>query len=131
MGISNLGVYQPHVYTRHIYQATQLRIMSLRRIDFNLFLSCIRFPLACYQLVIWLQDKLVLLMEDASTAANVSLLARSQAAATASGSKTSTSTSANAKEELASRDSLAGCRCLQLQPLPTVELHRVKMCLQK
>jgi len=107
--------------------------MSLKRIDFNLFLSCIRFPLACYQLVIWLQDKLVLLMEDANSTANVSLLARSQASAAsaAGGSKTTTSPSSGAAEEAALRNGLAGCGCLQLQPLPTVELHRVKMSLQK
>lgn len=123
--------FQPHTLSLTLcitWQATQLRIMSLKRIDFNLFLSCIRFPLACYQLVIWLQDKLVLLMEDANSTANVSLLARSQAAA-AGVSKTSTSSTA--AEEVASRDGLAGCGCLQLQPLSTVELHRVKMCLQK
>lgn len=99
--------------------------MSLKRIDFNLLMSCIRFPLACYQLAIWLQDRLVLLMEDSNSAANVSQLARSQAG----GSKTSTS--ASAADEALSRDSLAACGCLQLQPLRSVELHRIKMCLQK
>ena len=41
---------------------TYNRVVGLKKINFDLFVSCIRFPIACYQIVIWLQDELNMIM---------------------------------------------------------------------
>jgi hypothetical protein len=99
--------------------------MTLKRIDFNLFISCLRFPLACYQIVVWLQDRLLFMVEESKE--EVSLLARSQAQQAQQGSIASVA--APRAEDKGSCN--VGYACLQQVPLRTVELHKIKQCLQR
>lgn len=41
-----------------LFQISSEMLGKLKKIDFNLFVSVIRFPIACYQLVFWLKDEL-------------------------------------------------------------------------
>lgn len=73
--------------------------------------------------------------DSSNSGTGVSLLARSQLSATTTTTTKTVSTAsvaANATEEdKGGSNCYVGHACLQLVPLKTIELHRIKQCLQK
>ncbi len=35
------------------------QLSVLKKVDFNLFVAALRFPIACYQLAFWLKDEII------------------------------------------------------------------------
>lgn len=85
--------------------------------DFNLFISCLRFPIACYQLVIWLLDELQLCMDETMNTS----------------SKSVTMGNSPKKSSELNNQPAATCAVSSYQQLPirVVELRRIKVHLQK
>lgn len=117
--------------------------MSLKDVDFNDFISCLRFPLSCYQLVVWLHCKLAQVYEEigsvsASTGGSTSPMGRGQtgkAAAPAGQTQATTTATANSSsgggEGGGAQQEPTKLGILLVHPPKTVELHRLKQYLTK
>jgi hypothetical protein len=119
--------------------------MALKEVDFNGFISCLRFPLSCYQLVVWLHCKLVHInMEigSASTSSGgaTSPMGRGQVGKGATpGGQTHANKPATASSSNGGNDGDGGgaqqeptkLGILLVHPPNAVELHRLKQYLTK
>ena len=100
------------------------KVQGLKRIDFDLFVSCLRFPLNCYQLVIWVQDKITQIYKELgihqlnNCKNNLNVV-----------NKGSVSECSKSSVKTGSVAPLLGC--LQTRPPQMLELHRIKQYLTR